>query len=109
MELALKNILLIVLLTLPCFSYSAQTWTDWRGIGNIYTYTDEDTLYIYLNGITCPNTKDYFTIHPSVASNAKQLISMILAAKMTKTQVNILYDPEENPTFCYIKGLILKN
>ena len=109
LELPLKNILLIILLILPFFSYSANTWTGWRTIDDIYTYTDEDTLYVNLNGITCPKTKNYFTIHPNEVSNAKQLISMVLAAKMSKTQVNVLYDPEQSPTFCFFKGLQLRN
>lgn len=109
MELLLKNILWLILFIFPCVSYSADTWTGWRTIANIYTYTEEDTLYVNLEGIVCPNIKDYFAIHPIATSNAKQLIAMVLAAKLSKIQVNVLYDPEQNSTYCYFKGLQLKN
>ena len=99
----------LILLSASLPLYAANTWTQFRNIGDIYTYTDKDTLYVNLEGINCPNTKNYFSIHPAHMDNAKQLISMVLAAKMSKTQINVLYDPEASSTFCYFKGLILKN
>ena len=109
MKFTLKTLFITILLLFSLFSKAADTWTDWKEIGDIYTYTSEDTLYVYLNGISCPNTKKYFTIHPSIAKNAQQMIAMVLAAKMAKTKINILYDPEQSPTYCYFKGIKLRN
>ena len=109
MEPTLKILLTTILLFFTFSSQAADTWTDWRDIDDIYTYTSEDTLYVYLKDVSCPNTKKYFTINPSVAGNAKQMISMVLAAKMSKTKINVLYDPEQNSTYCYFKGIKLRN
>lgn len=108
-EIKVKNLLLIILLAITPSLYAANTLTDYRLINDVYTYTSEDTLYVYLAGVSCPNTKNYFSVDPNRAANAKQLISMILAAKMAKASVNIMYDPDEDSTHCYIKGLWLRN
>ena len=101
----MRILLSIILLCASTFSNAENIWTDWRSIESIYTYTSEDTLYVWLEGIQCPNTKKYFVIDPTVAANAKQLISMVLAAKMSKSKVNVFYDPEASTAYCYFKGL----
>lgn len=105
----MKKLLFICLSMLAFPSFAANTFTDYRQINDVYTYNSEDTLFVYLDGVTCPNAKSYFTVVPPRAANAKQLISMILAAKMAKASVNIMYDPNEDSTHCYIKGLWLRN
>ena len=101
----MKILLASLLLLISVFSNAADTWSEMHPVDLIYTYTSEDTLYVWLDGFSCPNTKKYFVIDPDHAQNAKQLISMVLAAKMSGTKINILYDPESNPTFCFFKGL----
>lgn len=105
----MKKLFLLCLLMIALPSFAANTNTGYRQINDIYTYNGEDELYVYLEGVSCPNTKNYFTVAPSRAANAKQLISMILAAKMAKATVNIMYDPDEHSTHCFIKGLWLRN
>lgn len=89
--------------------FSADTWTGSKRVDEIYTYSTEDTLYVYLNGAICPNVKNYFAINPAYNNNAKQLISMVLAAKMSGATINVLYDPESDTQHCYVKGLKLNN
>lgn len=88
---------------------AADMWTDWRKIDDIYTYTRKDTLYVYLNGISCPNTKNYFTIDGTKQENANQLISMVLAAKLANKKINVYYDPSESTDYCYFKGLKIQD
>jgi hypothetical protein len=105
----MNKVFLVALLIFSSLTQASDTWSGWRDIDDIYTYTSEDTLYVYLKDISCPNAKNYFAIVPSVAANAKQMISMVLAAKMSKTQINVLYDPEQSSSHCYFKGLKLRN
>ena len=89
--------------------YAADNWTGWRDVDDIYTYRAEDTLYVYLNGVSCPNVKNYFSINPAHMDNAKQLIAMVMAAKFSKAKVNVLYDADLDSTYCYFRGLKIQN
>ena len=84
---------------------AAPAWTGWQDIGVVYTYASPDTMYVWLDGVQCPNTKKYFTISPANTNNAKQLISMILSAKMAKSKVSVFYESGIDATHCYFKGL----
>ncbi len=106
----MKKIMLLILsmaVTLPL--QAADIWTDYKTVGDIYTFVEEDHLYVYLDGVSCPKAKSYFIIHPSRTNNAKQMIAMILAAKMSKAQINLFYDPDDDPTFCFVKGVRIRN
>ena len=100
--------LFILFLFVSSICSANSTWTDFREIGVVYTYTKKDSMYVYLKGVTCPNTKNYFTVDGTVQENASQLVSMILAARMAKVPVNIHYNPAESSEFCYVKGLQLQ-
>ncbi len=108
MEKKLKY-LIGLLLVISGNVFSEDLWTDWAEVDIIYTYNSKDSLYVYLKDVSCPNTKKYFTISGDVQDNASQLISMILAARMAKVDVNIQYDPAAHTAYCYVKGLQLKN
>lgn len=102
----MKTIVVSVLLfVLSTKAFAVNTWTDWGQVKEIYTYTGENTLFLFLEHATCPGVKKYFSIHPAYAPNADQLISMVLAAKLAGKRVDVLFDPDQNETHCYVKGL----
>jgi len=95
---------------LLCFSSScfAGPWTSSHSeghlIGDIYTYGANDTLSVFLKGRNCENTKNYFWISPDHVSNANQLISMVLAAKMGNKKVLFNYKLDSDGNHCFVKG-----
>ena len=80
----------------------------WQGsfytIGDIYTYGNENTLSVFLDGVQCPNQKDYYVISPAQVNNAKQLITMVLTAKAAGQSIQLFVDTAVDAQNCYIKG-----
>lgn len=105
----MKTILAIIIVFFSLNAKADNQWTDWREIGLVYTYTSVDSLYVYLEGENCPATKNYFSIIGTKQANASQLISMVLTAKASRKKVRIQYDPDENETMCYFKGLQIES
>ena len=105
MGFKIKILLIVMLLSFSSFVSASNKWSEWGEVGMVYTYNDPDSLYVYLKSEQCPNTKKYFSITKGQQGNAKQLISMVLTAKAAKKRIRILYDPNENQTMCYFRGL----
>ena len=102
--------LIAIAIILTCNAASANPiWTGFKDVGIIYTYNGKDTLYVYLDNVECPNTKKYFTINGDIQENASQMISMVLAARMAKSKIDIYYDSNESNDYCYVKGLRIEN
>ncbi|WMS87499.1 hypothetical protein [Pleionea litopenaei] len=101
----MRNVILVMIIGFMGSISAAQKWTEWREVGMFYTYTKADSLYVHLEGERCPNEKAYYTIDSERNPNAKQTISMILAASAMKRKVRILTDPEQSTVMCYVLGL----
>ena len=99
------RILFISCILLFSITSYADEWTGFHDIGNAYTYQDADTLFVFLDGVVCPNAKNYFSINPNQNANAKQIVSMVLAAKLSSLKINILFDKDQSPNYCFVKGL----
>jgi len=82
--------------------WSAQIWSDAYDVSYVRTY-DGDTYSIGLNGFRCPNDKDYFYVGDRV--NNQSFHAIALASLTTGKKVKILYEPAQDTTHCYVKGI----
>ncbi|NVJ60836.1 MAG: hypothetical protein HWE27_10610 [Gammaproteobacteria bacterium] len=99
------------LITVFIFTFSVQAapiWTDYHHVGMVYTYSTPNSLHVYLDGETCPNQKNYFSIQENQNQNAKQLISMVLTAKAMKKRVNFYTENNVDSVLCYVKGMMVE-
>lgn len=82
---------------------------QWMGeaylVGDVYTYGEEGTLSVFLEGVSCRNQKDYFFIGPSYVNNAGQLIAMVLAAKAAGQRVRFFEDSGIDTVNRYVRGV----
>jgi len=105
-----KLLIAVVLTILPFSANSTPAWMgSYHKIGDIYTYDTKDSMSVFLVGSTCQNTKNYYTIRSDHAANARQLIAIVLTAKTAGKNVRFYVDSSLDPTFCYIKGIWVRD
>jgi len=95
-----------VLTTLFAMSAQADEWTAAATVSYVRTY-DGTTWSIGLNGIICPNEKDYFYIYDRTNNNA--VASVALAALAAQKRLLINYSVNADGIHCRVTGVWIED
>ena len=97
------KVVLVFFVILMSHSAICDEWTDYKNVGTIQSYGGD--IQVYLEGVSCPNAKAYFTVGERYISSVDRIINMILMAKASKTKINFQYNTTDDVTFCYVTGI----